>query len=161
MFLLSGCGNFESKPEISQETEIPIASIAQSAPYGVAPIEPAYLVIRDANDWKTAKGQLPEQAIIAGMEAGMPSGHLILAAYAGVQTSSGSNVKIKSVMQQNDSITVVVVFSSPGPNEIIQPSNSLPFHIVSVAVDSAESWSGYTLTFQDEHASVLKKIVLP
>lgn len=161
VFILAGCTFLKPNPDASQEVILPITSIYQRTPHGTAPAEPAYLVIRQPVDWDTAKRQLPDEAIAAGLEAGIPSGQVILAAYAGVQPSSGCSVEIKNVKQQNDTIFVLVVFSAPGSNEIVLPSYTLPFHIVSVAVDSAESWDGHTIIFQDEQENILEQIVLP
>jgi len=160
LFLLTGCSLFRPDDSDSRTVELPFTTIAQSDPYGVSPRLPSYLVLRQPEEWKSVVDRFPAQAIDAGSKSGLPQAGPVVAVYAGVQPSSGYSVEIKSVTRQARQVFIVVQIIPPAPDQITEPSESLPFHIVSVATGSVDSWDGYTIQFKDEKGNLLEQVNL-
>ena len=145
----------------SGKTGMRFSNVVKSAPHGDAPGEPLFSAITSIEDWEKVEDQIPEEVFSLGMDAYRQNpGQLYLVAYAGIQPSSGYSIEITEVTREKDQITVIVSSKSPDPEEIVQPSTTGPYHIVSLKSKDNDRWSGYTVTFKDENGHVLKNMVL-
>lgn len=159
----SGETRQETPEETPQETaaEAPLISfetIAQDAPLGDEPVDPAYAVIVTAEGWDRVLERLPADAVEAGRNA--DQSQVFFAAFAGAKASSGYHVTITSIQPEADQLHVTVKEERPGEDDIVEPAMTLPFHVV--AVPDAEIPEGVTsVLFQDESGQTLVERPLP
>lgn len=149
----------ETLGETSEVTPaIAFTTIAQDAPLGDEPADPAYLVIVTAEGWSRIEERLPADAVEAGRNA--DQSQVFFTAFAGAKASSGYHITITSIQPEADQLLVIVKEDRPGEDEIVEPAMTLPFHVV--AVPGSEFPEGITaVLFQDERGQTLAEHPYP
>jgi hypothetical protein len=147
-----------SEPAPEETADIPFSTIAQDAPLGDEPADPAYTVVAAPEGWSDLQNQLPSEAMEAGRDAD-PS-QLILIAFTGAKASSGYSSTIETIRRQADQLIVTVSEQAPGENDIVEPAMTLPFHVVAVPNDEVPE--GVTAVhFQSESGQPLSQHPYP
>ncbi len=141
--LCSACSGIPSQPGVELTrtpgptltlTELAFRVIAQAAPLGDHPKEPAYAAIKESTEWDTLASKIPAQALESAKTAMQTasSQQLYLLAFSGVRGTSGYTLSIQSIHLNGDQCTVVVAEMKPAENTIVEPAMTLPYVLVAL-----------------------------
>ena len=141
--------------ETLAETDgVPFTTVAQDAPLGDQPAEPAYVVVTAPDTWSDVQDQLPSDAVDAGRDAAATNESVVIVAFAGAKATSGYGISIESIRHDGDRLIVTVTERTPDEDAIVEPAMTLPFHVVRISADELPD-SVMSVVFQDKTGSTL------
>lgn len=149
----------ETAPAVTEEAAaIRFTTVAQEAPLGDEPADPAYMAIAKAQGWELAAERLPADAVEAARSVGEQQ--VAFVAFAGARGSSGYQITIRSIEVRGDELLVTVEEKRPGENENVEPAMTVPYHVVAVAGEAIPQ-AVTAVRFQDEGGETLAEESYP
>ena len=134
---------------------IPMQTISKGAPLGDDPAEPFYAVITTAKEWNDLEGRVPESVQEAGRTYEPKETEILLLAIAGVKGTSGYAITIQDVRIEGGQVIVQLSETAPGPDEIVEPASTLPFHLVAITLEALPKEGFMIFSFQDDQGGIL------
>jgi hypothetical protein len=147
----------ETRPAPFRGDEIAFKSIAQDAPLGDRPVNPAYRVITEPWQWEELQEVIPEQALAAGKALDGWDSNLVLVVFSGVKRSSGYAIQVDSISSTDNGWTVNVIESGPTADQIVEPAMTVPYAIVQVSREYLPKGNQILVEFIDQERIVLSK----
>jgi hypothetical protein len=167
LFLCASCGGAldekETQPSSNQGDEITFKTIAQKAPLGDHPVDPAYLVLTEQSQWEELQGVIPDQALTAGKALDGWDSNLVLVVFSGAKGSSGYTIEVDSINSTDSGWTVNLIEGGPDADQITEPAMTLPYAIVQVPREYLPKGNQLLVEFVDQERSVLStsEILIP
>ncbi len=163
---LTGCGTPTPRPTPSSERAptgtdgLPFRTVAQAAPLGTRPSDPAYSVMVKPDVQARLEVTFPTDALEAGETAVRDDGTLALLAFGGVKATSGYQVAVEEIRRAGERLVVTVIEHGPEADDKVEPAMTLPYHVVAVTREEIPD-AVTRVVFEDESGRVLNQAAYP
>lgn len=139
---------------------VPFRTVAQAAPLGNRPPDPACAVIVKPDTPAGLETTFPPDALEAAETVARDDGTIAVLAFAGTKATSGHQITIENIQREGKQLIVTVIERDPEEDANVEPAMTLPYHVISLT--RASMPDGIThVVFRDESGLLHREVYAP